>query len=66
MPVDPEFIKVEELNIKLVVIEVKGLVARQPGRQRSRQTASEAVIVWKGRPIKNFKKFKKVSLNFKF
>lgn len=66
MTADPDFIKVEELPSKLVVTEVKSLVARQPGQQRSERTTSEAVVIWKGRPIKNFKKFKKVSLNFKF
>lgn len=62
MNIDPDFEQSSELPSNLVVTEVRNLVVRKPPRQhRSEGIGSRELVIWNGKPVKNFKKFKKVS-----
>ena len=49
----------DNLPVKVVVTELADLIARKPQRQRPRQNA-DGTCMWKGKRVKNFKKFQKV------
>lgn len=62
MNIDPDFEQSSELPSNLVITEVRNLVVRKPPRQsRSDDITSRELVIWNGKPVKNFKKFKKVN-----
>jgi hypothetical protein len=63
-----DYIKEEDLPTNCILAQFENLVSRQPGTVAARKKTSgaseapEGYRVWKGKMVKNYKNFKKVSL----